>query len=120
MIPQTLLEITIGIILVYLCSVLYLFSQIKRKHPEFYNNAYPHGAMMEKVTLREGIKAGFLEKGIETTKGHIQMASVLFTSRFSEDSRIRIAKIICRILLVCGLASIAFMLYTTLRMWGSL
>ena len=109
--PYTLFEVTLGLIIIYLAFVCYLFFLVKKIFPDFWNKAYPYGVMMTKAGYIPLLSSRFFEVGFSTFKGHLQMIKVLLTSHFSENRKIRLIKNISRILLVASLAMLLYLVF---------
>ena len=107
-----LLDITIGLIVVYLFSAFHLFYLVRRNFTQYWNKSYPYGVMMVKAGHVPLFSGRFFEIGFATMTGHFSMLAVLFTSRFSDNKKIRLAKNIARILLLASLVSLAYLVFT--------
>ena len=110
--PYAIFEVTVSSIVVYLISVSYLFYLVKKLFPDFWIKSYPYGLMMTKAGHVPLLSARYFQVGFATFRGHFQMMKFLLTSKYSENDRIRTVKNITRLLLVCALASLIYLVFT--------
>lgn len=104
---------TFCVIVVYLTTVAYLFYLVKKRYPDFWNKLYPYGLMMNKVSQKPSLfSANYFKIGLTTFSGHAHMATILLTSKLSEDVKIKRVKNIARLLLVCALVSVLYLVFT--------